>query len=110
MAAGDFQSPKPPESKVRYQQYCQVRIEPDRKGVWTRAANVRRQNLSDFLRACADAGAATRLHQSDLKKHFHALRRHLNAASAANDVGNASDVKAQITAASDLLRKLQGLT
>jgi uncharacterized protein (DUF1778 family) len=87
MAAGDFQSPKPPESKVRYQQYCQVRIEPDRKGVWTRAANVRRQNLSDFLRACADAGAATRLHQSDLKKHFHALRRHLNAASAANDVG-----------------------
>ena len=95
---------------MRYQQHCQLRIEAERKEEWTRAANVRRQNLSDFVRACADAGAATRLHQSDLKKHFHALRRLLNAASAANDAGSASDVKAQITAASELLRKLQGLT
>jgi hypothetical protein len=108
-ATGDFQSPRPPEISVRYQQHCQVRIDAERKEEWTRAANVRRLNLSDFVRACADAGAATRLNQADLKQHFRALRRLLNAASSANDAGNASDVKAQITAASDLLRKLQGL-
>jgi hypothetical protein len=66
-------------------------------------------SLSDFVRSCADAGAATRLQQEDLIKHFRTLRRFLNAAAAANDAGTPSNVKSEIAAASDLLRKLQGL-
>ncbi len=34
---------------------------------WTRAAQVRRQNLSTFVRNCTDAGAAVSFHQIPLQ-------------------------------------------
>ena len=101
-------SPRPPESKVKYDRHVQVRVNQARKTNWQNAARVRRLSISNFVRDCADAGAATRLHQRDLLKHFRQLRRNLNAASAANQAANSIETEAQIAAAMALVRKIQG--
>jgi uncharacterized protein (DUF1778 family) len=93
---------------VKYDHHVQVRVNHSRKKTWQDAARVRRRTVSDFIRDCTDAGAASRLHQNDLLRNFRQLRRLLNAALAANQSANRAEAEAQIASALALIRKLQG--
>ena len=93
---------------MKYDHHVQVRVNQARKTNWQNAARIRRLSVSHFVRDCADAGAATRLHQADLLRNFRQLRRILNAASAANQTSNSVETEAQIAAAMALVRKMQG--
>jgi hypothetical protein len=92
---------------MKLKSICQVRVDPVRKRTWTRAAQVRRQNLSTFVRNCTDAGAASRLHQADLLRQFRILRRTLNAAAAEAQVHHSVSSLEKIEDALAQLRKLE---
>jgi hypothetical protein len=92
---------------MKLKNICQVRIDPTRKKTRTRAAQVRRQNLSTFVRNRTDAGAASRLHQVDLLRQFRILRRTLNAAAAASQVRDSEISLEKIEEALAQLRKLE---
>jgi hypothetical protein len=68
---------------------------------------VRRLNLSTFVRNCTDAGAASRSNQADLLRQFRMLRRTLNAAAAASQARDTVTSLAKIDEALAQLRKLQ---
>jgi uncharacterized protein (DUF1778 family) len=93
---------------VRYRELVQIRARPEQKAEWTRAARIRRQSLSVFTRSCADAGAATRLHQSDIIKHLRQLRRLMNAATAGIKANDAKASGEAVAEALKLIRKMQG--
>jgi uncharacterized protein (DUF1778 family) len=93
---------------VRYDTLIQLRAKAGQKAWWTRAANIRRQSLSVFARSCVDAGAATRLHQSDIIKHLRQLRRLMNAASAGIKANDAKASDDAVDEALKLIRKMQG--
>jgi uncharacterized protein (DUF1778 family) len=93
---------------MRYGELVQIRAKPEQKAKWTRAAHVRRQSLSVFTRSCVDAGAATRLHQSDITKHLRQLRRLMNAATAGIKANDAKASQDAVDEALKLIRKMQG--